>query len=310
MLVLSEKIIDTTLLNEKVELEFINGSTVKKYNGSKDVLAIICSRSTAKVVVDMKFPNVKLLNLTSAGYDQVPLEKYAQKGIPVANAGGTYSVPIAETVVFGMLQMAKKYRKNPNNRHFKITRNYNYISELKDKEVVILGTGNIGTEIAKRLFAFEMNIVGYDNLINKKDYFRRVINNKEELKAQLSKCNYIISTLPNNENTKDFINNEILSCLSKDCIIVNVGRMSVFNEEELYKSLKSKAIGGAVLDMFEKLPNPITNRFRRLSNVIILPGVAAISKEANKRLEIHLANNVNRVALGDKPICIVNGINN
>ena len=49
---------------------------------------------------------------------------------------------------------------------------------------------------------------------------------------------------------------------------------------------------GAVLDMFEKLPNPITNPFRRLSNVVVLPGVAAISREVNERLKAHMYRNL------------------
>ena len=73
---------------------------------------------------------------------------------------------------------------------------------------------------------------------------------------------------------------------------VNVGRKAVFKEDALFAALKTRSIGGAVLDMFERIPNPVTNRFRRLRNVIILPGVAAISQEVNVRLKTYCEANI------------------
>ena len=60
--------------------------------------------------------------------------------------------------------------------------------------------------------------------------------------------------------------------------------------------------------MFEKLPNPITNKFRRLKNVIVLPGVSAISKEVNIRLKEHMSKNVIKVLEGEKPQNVINGV--
>ena len=121
------------------------------------------------------FPGLKLFQLTSAGFDGVPLKEYRNKGVMVANAGSTYSVPIAETVVLGMLLMAKKLHANPNNRHAKIQRHYIEIQELYAKKVIILGAGSIGTEIAKRLSGFDMIVDGYAQREGARPYFNRVI---------------------------------------------------------------------------------------------------------------------------------------
>ena len=84
-----------------------------------------------------------------------------------------------------------------------------------------------------------------------------------------------------------------MNCLmKKTVVVVNVGRRAVFNETDFYQALKTKKIGGAVLDMFEKIPNPITNKFRRLSNVMVLPGVSAISQEVNERLRNYMSRNM------------------
>ena len=71
-------------------------------------------------------------------------------------------------------------------------------------------------------------------------------------------------------------------------------------------ALKEKSIGGAVLDMFERIPNPITNRFRRLRNVIVLPGVSAISQEVNGRLKMYCETNIASAIEGKKVTGIVN----
>lgn len=67
--------------------------------------------------------------------------------------------------------------------------------------------------------------------------------------------------------------------MNKHDVIVNVGRMGIFNEADFCAALKNRTIGGVVLDIFEKVPNPITNRVRHMDNVIVLPGVFAISYE-------------------------------
>lgn len=220
-----------------------------------------------------------------------------------------YSAPIAETVVLGMLLMAKRLHKNPNNRHIKIQRHYEAtITEIAGKHVLILGTGNIGTAIAARLKGFETTVDGYNRSKKEKPEYARILSGREELIKHIGEYDYIISTLPDSKETRGFINKEILSQMSKDAVIVNVGRRAVFNEMDLFQTLRSNQINGAVLDMFEKLPNPITNRFRRLSNVIVLPGVSAISREVKVRLREDISQNVLAAIKGETIKNIINGV--
>ncbi|MBE6805503.1 MAG: hypothetical protein E7526_03120 [Ruminococcaceae bacterium] len=308
MIVLTDKTLTTEMLSE---ISIVNVSTPKeleKYNNNDEIIAICGSRAMAVVAAKLNFPTLKLFQLTSAGFDSVPLEVYAQKGIAVANAGSVYSVPIAETVVFGILQMAKKIRNNPNNRRFKLTRGYNTITELKDKKVLIMGAGNIGTAVAERLVGFEMQIEGYDPYCPDKEPYKKILRTVEQLKENIGGYDYIISTLPDNEQTRGFIDKDLFCCMSKNAVIVNVGRKSVFNNDDFYTALKTGGIGGAVLDMFEKIPNPITNKFRRLKNVVVLPGVSAISQELNERLRVHMSENVCAAIEGREIKSVINGV--
>ena len=307
-IILSDKGLNSKEFPEYVSIKYVSCKSIGKFNNNSDVIAVAGSRAMAVKVADMNLPSLKLYQLTSAGFDGVPCEKYSKKNILVANAGSVYSIPIAETVVFGMLSMAKKLHKNPNNRHLKIQRHYNTITELADKNVLIMGAGNIGTAIANRLVGFEMHIDGYDPFCLLKPQYRCIIRDKLELINLIGRYDYIISTLPDNQQTKQFINAELFGRMKKTAVVINVGRKAVFNEDDFYNALKNNMLGGAVLDMFEKIPNPIQNKFRRLNNVIILPGVAAISQEVNIRLRKHMTKNLLAVLKGDEVKNVINRV--
>lgn len=307
-LVLSEKDLSGFDFPDDVEVKKIRGREVERYQHDSRIVAIVGSRALSIKCVDLDFPALKLVQLTSAGFDGVPLDLYAKHGIAVANAGTVYSVPIAETVVFGMLQIAKKLRKNPNNRAWKLMRRYHFISELCGKYVLILGAGNIGTAVAERLGGFAMKVDAYDPFCLEKPQFRTILRNFDALKANLTQYDYIVSTLPDNKHTRGMIGKGLFSCMKETAVVINVGRKAVFQEDEFYAALKTKQIGGAVLDMFEKFPNPITNKFRRLGNVIVLPGVAAISQEVNVRLREHICRNVRAAVEGTAISNVVNGV--
>ena len=305
-IVLTDKALDNSGFPSDVQVIKITCKTMDAYDHNSDIIAIAGSRAMAIKAGKMDFPGLKLFQLTSAGFDGVPLAEYRDKGVMVANAGSIYSVPIAETVVLGMLLMAKKLHSNPNNRHAKIWRHYIEIQELSAKKVMILGAGSIGTEIAKRLSGFEMTVDGYAQSEGTRPYFNRVICERNELVATISNYDYVISTFPDNDSTRSFIDKKLLNRMKQTSVIVNVGRKAVFNEDDLFTALKTKTVGGAVLDMFEHFPNPVTNRFRRLRNVVVLPGVSAISQEVTERLKNFLNKNIFLILVGKEPEHVIN----
>lgn len=307
MIILSEIQLNEKKIPKDFNIIYLNNN-IKMYSGNKDVIVIVGSRALSRKVNNLKFDNLKLFQLTSAGFDNVPLQSFKNKGVIVCNAGDVYSIPIAEAVIYSMLLMCKKYWKNPNFHFLRPMRHYKYISELNKKKVLILGAGNIGTSIAKMLKGFQMEVFGYDPYCAEKEDFLKIIRNRNELTELLASIDFLVSTLPENEETIGFLDSNLLSLLKKEAIIINVGRKSTINNNDLYNCLRYKKINGAVLDMFEKIPNPFTNKFRRLKNVIVLPGVAAISKECKNRLKDLVTFNIIAV-YKDKPLSnVVNKI--
>ena len=153
-----------------------------------------------------------------------------------------------------------------------------------------MGVGAIGCEVAKRLSGFDMQIIGYD-MISKENLNFNKIYTIDERTTFLAQCDYLIVSLPLNDKTKKIIDRALFKLMKPNVCIINVGRQDLFNREDFITALKSNKKMSAVLDMFEIFPNPITNPFRRLSNVKVLPGVTAISQEINqKRLDLVIKN--------------------
>lgn len=173
-------------------------------------------------------------------------------------------------------------------------RNYHYITELYGKTVGIMGCGNIGQQIAKRLAAFDMRVIGYDARTDERPYFDEIygLNEKEVFVPQ---CDYIVNCIPLMPSTKGMLDKSWCNLMKNDVTFVNVARKGLINDADLISYLKSHKDATAILDMLEQMPNPITNPYRRLSNVLVLPGVTAASVESMDRLHVLLLSNLENI---------------
>ncbi len=279
-------------------IEIVNPRTILQYEGRDDVDALICSRDVAQVCQNMSIPGLRLIQLFSAGFDNIDPQKLKSKGVHLCNAANVYNTGMAEFVVYAMLMQAKRYHRNINNHRIRLLRNYHYITELAGKTVGILGAGNIGSQIAKRLEAFDMQVLGYDLKTDDKPHFIRVYN-RDYLSEFLQQCDYLVNCMPLFKSTEGMLNKEWFDLMKPRVTIVNVGRKKIINDTDFIAFLKKHKDVTAILDMFEKIPNPITNPYRRLSNVVVLPGVTAISQEINVKLRNLISENLKRLISGE-----------
>ncbi len=280
------------------DLQMVTADTIKQYEGNTDVEALICSRDVAQVAQHMNIPNLKVIQLFSAGFDDIDPQLLKSKGIHLCNAANVYNTGMAEFVVYAILMRAKRYHKSLKNHWLRPLRNYHYITELAGKTVGVLGAGNIGGQIAKRLEAFEMHVLGYDIKTDDRPHFEKIYN-KEGLTEFLGRCDYIVNCMPLFKSTEGMLCKDWFEKMKTDVTIVNVGRKRIINDKDFLIFLRSHKEATAILDMFEKFPNPITNPYRRLSNVLILPGVTAISQEINIKLKNLILENMQRLHNGE-----------
>lgn len=276
----------------------VSAKTIAQYAGRQDVEALVCSRDVAQVCQHLDIPGLKLIQLFSAGFDNIDVLLLKSKGIRLCNAANVYNTGMAEFVVYAMLMRAKRYHKSLKNHTLRPFRNYHYLSELAGKTVGILGAGNIGSQIGKRLDAFDMHVLGFDIKTDDKPYFEKIYD-AASLSEFLGRCDYIVNCMPLFKSTEGMLNNTWFTKMKEDVTIVNVGRKKIINDTDFLTFLKTHKDATAILDMFERIPNPITNPYRRLSNVLVLPGVTAISKEIDIKLRNLIQQNLERLNAGE-----------
>lgn len=236
-----------------------------------------------------KMVNLKYIQLTSVGYDRVPLEYVKSHGIEIHNAHGVYSIPMAEFAFCGVLQLYKQSRlfiENQKNRKWEKYRN---LLELYGKKVCIVGCGNVGTECAKRFAAFGCDIVGVD-LYPRVDVRYQEILPLSQMDAILPTADVIVLTLPLTDETRNIVNRERLSLMKEMAVIVNIARGAIVDTEALIDALPN--LGGAVLDVFADEPLDSTNALWQFENVIITPHNSFIGDGNSARLRELVINNL------------------
>lgn len=216
-----------------------------------------------------KFENLKYIQLTSAGYDRVPMDYVKEHNIEIYNARGVYSIPMAEFAVSGVLQLYKNSKffiKNQQNKIWEKDRN---LIELYGKTVCIVGCGSVGTECAKRFKAFGCKIFGVD-LVTIQDENYDYIMHLEKLDEILPKSDVVILTLPLTKDTYHIIDKKRLDNFKEGSVLVNIARGAIVDTEALITALENK-LYGAVLDVFEDEPLLNDSNLWNFENVILTP---------------------------------------
>lgn len=230
-----------------------------------------------------EFESLKVIQLTSAGLDRVPIEEIKKRNIALFNARGVYSVPMAEFALAGVLNLYKRLNSFYENQKQHLWQKDRQLSELCGKTVAIVGCGSVGTECAKRFKAFGTKIISVDvfNHCNKiYDEFCHISN----IGSVLGEADIVILTMPLTDKTKGLFNGEMFSRFKDGSVLVNISRGAVVNENDLVSALESGKLSGAVLDVFENEPLDGKSPLWDMRNVIITPHNSFVSENNNARL--------------------------
>lgn len=235
------------------------------------------------------FSNLKYVQLTSAGYDRVPMDYVEKHNIEIHNARGVYSVPMAEFAVSGVLQLYKQTRFFIENQKIHQWFKHRKICELNRKTVCIVGCGSVGTECAKRFAAFECIVIGVDLYPREDNYYQKMIG-LNELDKVLPETDVLVLTLPLTEETHYLINDSRFEKLKEGAVLVNIARGAVIDPEALVRYIEK--LGGAVLDVFEEEPLNDSSLLWDMENVIVTPHNSFVGENNQKRLSDTIIRNL------------------
>jgi D-3-phosphoglycerate dehydrogenase len=246
--------------------------------GDYDALMV---RSQTKVTTAIIEAGKKLQVIARAGVgiDNVDVEAATRCGVVVVNAPTGNTVSAAEHTIALILALARNIpQANASLKSCQWKRNEFMGTELRGKTLGIIGLGNVGSEVAKRMQAFDMRLLGIDPLVSV-DYAKKIGVSLVELKQILQESDFITLHIPLNALTKGYIGKKELALVKPGVRIINTARGGLIDETELVKAIHEKRVAGAAVDVFDKEPCTESILFKE-NNIIVTPHLGASTAEA------------------------------
>jgi len=236
------------------------------------------------------FTQLKMLQLSSAGIDHLPVETYLKDQVLVSNAKGVYSAPIAEIVVMSILMGLKQAPAFM--AHQKEAQWIKHdLRELGMLKTLFLGTGSIASETALRLKPFGPLCIGLNTNGRAVEPFS-ITGKLTDVSDYLKSADIVINTLPYTKDTHHLMNEAFFSAMKAQTIFVNIGRGKSVDEAALLKVLDSDLISFAYLDVFEEEPLPIHSPLWKHPKVLITPHNSGSGHLMTERNYTLLLNNL------------------
>ena len=253
---------------------------------------------------------IKLIQITGAGFDRLNVIELRELGIPVANIPGGSASAVSEYVFTVTLSLLSNLGYSTSRilqgeysslRHELISKGINQLSGLT---IGIIGYGIIGKAVKRAFEFFEAKVNFYDPWVE----------GSLGLPDILSGSDVVSVHVPLNDETMNLIGINELKAMKPGSLLINASRGGVVDEDSLVKVLNEEHLGGAAIDVYSQEPLTTQNPFLQLSEkaakrVILTPHVAGISRQAWTKLFKESWKNIERVLLNDEfPKFVVNKV--
>jgi len=249
---------------------------------------------------------LRLIQLLTAGYDKVDLRVAAELGVPVATNGGANAWSVAEHTVALLLALYKRLihcdRAVREGRWRQAVTGFDTF-EVAGKTLGLVGAGNIGRKVARRLAAFECRVVYYD-VVPAPDIEADLGARRASLKDVLREADIISLHVPATAETRGLIDREALALMKPTAVLLNTSRGAVVDEDALVEALAAKRIAGAGLDVFRQEPVAAEHPLGKLENVVLSPHTAGHGYEGWFRRSQFAWENIQRVVSGQQPASV------
>ena len=263
-------------------------------------------------------PRMKIIARHGVGLDSVDLEEATRRGILVTNTPGANRESVAELALSFMLALARRIpqaQKAMENMpkgdigiFSALLKQYSLTGiDLEGKSLGIIGTGRIGSTVARKcIAAFEMKVKGYDPYVSAEVMKSFGVERVERLEDMLPKIDFLTVHCPLTEETKGMVGKKELARMKKGAYVINTARGGIVEEKALLEALQSGQIAAAALDVWEVEPPDPQDPLLNHPNFIGTPHYAGTTEESLHRVGIAAVEEVLRVLRGEPPKYPVN----
>ncbi len=252
-------------------------------------------------------PNLRLIQLLSAGYDKADIDAARAAGVPIANNGGANAVAVSEHALMLMLATSRQLIR----QHASVIggrwrgNETPTLHELRGKMLGIVGLGSIGKKTARLALAFGLTVTYFD--------VARLSEAEEDalgvsfrlLREILQQSDLISLHVPLNASTRHMIGAAELAEMKPSATLINTSRGPVIDEVALHDALSSGGIAAAGLDVFDQEPPPADHPLFGLDNVTLTAHLAGPTFESNTARVRNAFDNVQRVNRGEAPLWVI-----
>lgn len=270
----------------------LTSEQLKNVIGDYDVLIMRVDPAITEEVLDAA-KNLKVIGVCSVGLNHINMDCAKAKGIQVFNAPGLNANAVAELTLSKMLDMSR--HTMPANVDVKVNHQwdkYKFVGrELRGRTLGILGFGRIGQLVAGLAHAFKMNIVAYDPFLPDEKFGENNATKMETIEELLKVADYVTIHMPLLPTTKNLINAKSIETMKPDCIVLNMARGGIVNEQDMYEALKAGKIGGYATDvMVDELSEgaDFNSPLFECDNFIVSPHLGAQTVDASRDIGAHI----------------------
>ena len=218
-------------------------------------------------------PNLKWIHVISAGVEHLHPLDWIFDGLVLTNSSGAHTKKAGEYGLMSILMLQNHMTKIITNQ-----KNNSFVSlfsnPIAGKTVVLVGTGNLGTSMAKLVAPLGVNIIGVNKRGRITEGCSKVIS-IDKIDTVLPDADFLYLAVPETPETKNLISKERLNMLKPTCGIVNIGRQSVMDYDVLCEKLSNDEIAGAILDVFTHEPIEKNSKLWNIPNLVITPHVSS-----------------------------------
>ncbi len=240
-----------------------------------------------------KADKLKVISRHGVGYDNIDVEAATAHGLPVAVVGEANSNAVCEHAFMLMLATVKDALPLDNavRKQDYARRNAMTAGEVSGKTILIVGFGRIGTRMARRCAAFDMNIIVADPYVP-----RRVIQGHgyeyvEDFRDALDRADILTMHRPGNHDGSPVMTGQEFSRMRKGAVLINTARGTLLDEDALYQALTNGPLAAAGLDVTRDEPPAEDLPLLQLDNVLLSPHIAGVTREAFRAMGLQAVQN-------------------